>query len=589
MTDTELAQQFNVLLKQKDYKQAIEFVKKFASVEYKRKILNALKTAIIKEHNTGNIKDDDFYSFSEQFCKMGQLSVALELLAKIPNHPKKNVLEQIIKDIQDKRKKTTSTTEVAQVQSSFDSESSTKNSEVMPNSPVGSVGEPINISQPEAETTSQNSATGDMGKISPPLQSFSPPRPIPVPDDVPPLPLSENNNPVDALVKRKNRKEKVTKVASFFNWLIQFVSSILGIIGFVLQFIIANPPIATAATIAVGAVIGVTVAGVIVTNNANEPTINTSQEFIGTIEKSEEVYKHTIVVNAGNHYFFQPLNGTKDQLTWRLTDPNKVEIFNDAYKPRHLILDTTGNYTLELKPVGEFVGQYAFKAWALKYDQTTIAINESISSDKGNDLGDIELPGDQDIYLINVKAGQKLFIEPQNGSGAVYGYDGLVWKFYDPDGIQLFENNFTKATLTAKKEGDYRLQIYASGLFTSKYGFTIWEVLDDVYDKMTVGTTISSSTAENIGHIEQPSDQDVYIFSVTIGQELDFQTINGQGWFSVNYDGLIWKLYDPDGSLLVDNNYKSFSITAEKEGLYKLVVNGSNFFTEKYSFSIKEK
>src|SRR5919109_1229764 len=149
----------------------------------------------------------------------------------------------------------------------------------------------------------------------------------------------------------------------------------------------------------------------------------------------------------------------------------------------------------------------------------TISIGSTVSN--GNPqpgAGNIENPGDPDIYSFTGTAGQHVYFDgnPLGGSSGA-----VRWTLRDPSNNVIFQNLFItgdggRETLPAT--GTYTITTHADLSNTGTYNFRITESFDQSFG-INIGDTVQNGQpAAGAGNIENAGDRDIYTFTAVAGQ-----------------------------------------------------------------------
>ena len=143
-------------------------------------------------------------------------------------------------------------------------------------------------------------------------------------------------------------------------------------------------------------------------------------------------------------------------------------------------------------------------------------------------LGKISLPGESDEFSFSGSAGQRIYIDPLQYSGAAGN-----WKFdiQSPSGQNISTGDLNSNRIFDLQEtGNYRIVTSALGDTTGSYGFSVIDV--GLVPAIPFDTTIK-------GTLSPGSEDDVFRFTGSKGQKLYFDN-------KTNSSGFNWILYSTD-------------------------------------------
>lgn len=195
-------------------------------------------------------------------------------------------------------------------------------------------------------------------------------------------------------------------------------------------------------------------------------------------------------------------------------------------------------------------GIYQFQLWDVPApEHFTIAIGDIISdSVPAMGAGNIESPGVRDIYHFTASAGARVFFDLQNHSGIPF----VGWRLTDERNTVIFDNclGCTSGGIQSLTQGGaYTLTFGADldpGMGT--YRFQLWDVPVAQEFTINIGETVADGTpAVGAGNIESPGASDIYHFTATAGQRVEFLLENHAGIPFVD-----WQLIDAAGTVLFD-------------------------------------
>lgn len=200
----------------------------------------------------------------------------------------------------------------------------------------------------------------------------------------------------------------------------------------------------------------------------------------------------------------------------------------------------------------------------VRNDANTLSLN-------GSNTGAIGIANDVDWWKVTTTSDGKVDLTLAVSNG-LYCY----FQLYDNDGTTLLESSYTSGTKTISQDGlapgTYYIYIYA---FTAGQlpAYTISNVLNtialandpepnDVYTQASVFALNGSVTGHMGYYYNGVSDvSDWWKVTTTGNGKLDLQMISDNGQY------IYWKLYDGDGTTLLNSNYTSGTKTYSTDGL----------------------
>lgn len=330
----------------------------------------------------------------------------------------------------------------------------------------------------------------------------------------------------------------------------------------------------------------------------------------GNIEALGNVDQYTFNGTAGQKLFFDELSFGCNVPNWVLTGPTGV-VFNDVRLSQdcsggdkgHITLPDTGAYTLSVQAGPEtptFTGVYSFAVYLLPApDAFALTLNAPVSNGvPGAGAGNIEIPGDSDVYTFAGAAGQKLFFDEVSVNCEVPS-----WTLAGPGGTVFSDSRLSQncgggdfGHVTLPSNGMYTLTVAGSASidldFVGTYAFTVYSVETPAPVALAFDSIVSNGVPiAGAGNIEKPGASDVYTFAGAAGQELFFDEL------SINCDVPGWTLVGPSGTVFNDTRLSQNcgggdvgNITLPAAGLYTLTVSGNPSvdldFVGTYSFAV---
>ena len=185
-------------------------------------------------------------------------------------------------------------------------------------------------------------------------------------------------------------------------------------------------------------------------------------------------------------------------------------------------------------------------------------------------LGKISLPGESDEFSFSGSAGQRIYIDPLQYSGAAGNW---TFDIISPSGQNISTGGLNSNRIFDLKEtGNYRIVTSALGDTTGSYGFSVIDV--GLVPAIPFDTTIK-------GTLTPGSEDDVFRFTGSKGQKLYFDKESSSG-------SLDWVLYTADNKTAISNSFEDMELYLPSDGEYLLALQGKSSFTSTvdYSFEI---
>ena len=284
----------------------------------------------------------------------------------------------------------------------------------------------------------------------------------------------------------------------------------------------------------------------------------------------KDVYTFSAAPNQQVFFQVKSYNKGMDYIKLKLVDADDTVVF-DEYLVSPVGVQTLqlgGEYTLI---VGEdrdpASGAYEVRLYNVpSANEFAITLGDRVAIEDGAPAagaGVIESPGVKDVYTFSATKNQQVFFQlPKYATGMEY----LKWKLVDADDTVVFDEYLVSpvGVQTLQLGGEYTLIVGEDrDPATGAYQLRLY----NVPPADTFATEIGAAFA---GTIESPGAKDVYTFSATPGQRVDFQIKQK----STNMDYINWKLVDANDAVVFDNYLASTSgvQTLELGGEYTLTV-----------------
>jgi hypothetical protein len=214
-------------------------------------------------------------------------------------------------------------------------------------------------------------------------------------------------------------------------------------------------------------------------------------------------------------------------------------------------------------------------------DQFVISIGDTVSDgEPGPGAGNIEGPGEVDIYNFDAAAGQKVIFDWLSGTNTMIG-----WQLQAPDSTILFDSVLQDWQVDLSQTGTYTLTVEGnnSNLF-GIYSFKLLAVPAPQQFNINIGDTVSDGVPNSgAGNIEMPGAVDIYTFTATTGQEVIFDWLSGSNVF------INWRLQAPDDTVLFNSHLLDYQVLLSQTGTYTLTLQGRGIDdVDLYSFRLVE-
>ncbi|MEZ4869087.1 MAG: Ig-like domain-containing protein [Caldilineaceae bacterium] len=231
---------------------------------------------------------------------------------------------------------------------------------------------------------------------------------------------------------------------------------------------------------------------------------------------------------------------------WQATDATGAVLFNTCLgcgDPGVQMLTVGGSYTITVgNDRGDGTGAYQFQIWNVPAPQVfNINVGDVVADGApGAGAGNIETPGVRDIYHFSASAGQQIYFDVQQAINA-------NWQATDATGAVLFNTCLgcgDPGAQTLTVGGTYTITVGNDrGDGTGAYQFQIWNVPAAQVFTIAIGDTVSDGVpSAGAGNIETPGVKDIYHFTATAGQQVNFDV---QQAISAN-----WQLTDAGGTVI---------------------------------------
>lgn len=224
-----------------------------------------------------------------------------------------------------------------------------------------------------------------------------------------------------------------------------------------------------------------------------------------------------------------------------------------------ITLPGDGNYLLVVEGSNTSSNvNYSFRLNEPEFTTTSLILGTTVNSNIGT-------PGEEDFYVFEGTAGQRLYFDGITGNFSV--------QFLSPSGQSLFFNNTDndQAPFSLIESGTYRLRIDGSGATTGNYDFRL-------FDTATAPTLNFGVTNE--GTLNPGTTSQLFKFQGSANQTISLENLGSQSSGA-------YLLYGPGNQLLISRSLtQNFELTLPGEGQYTLILDGSSNNPVNYRFRI---
>ncbi len=303
-----------------------------------------------------------------------------------------------------------------------------------------------------------------------------------------------------------------------------------------------------------------------------------------------DVYELTLV--AGQRVLFDNLENSNISLRWRAFDPSGEQVFSagigSTAGPFEITPELAGTWEIVVDDNADAIGTYSFTVWDTRVDGPFAIDYEDVVAPgvPGSGAGEIEEPGDRDIYLIDVDAGDLVFFDSLDASNA-----SLRWRAFDASGEQVFSagifSHFGPVEVQPDQAGTWEIVVDDNVDAVGTYSFTVWESDVDGPYPIELEVAVSPGVpAAGAGEIEEPGDEDRYELEVEAGQRLFFDNLDASN------ASLRWRGFDANGEQVFSAGIFSqpgpILVEPDQAGTWEIVVDDNVDVTGTYSFIVWE-
>jgi len=281
---------------------------------------------------------------------------------------------------------------------------------------------------------------------------------------------------------------------------------------------------------------------------------------------------------------------------WQLLGPGNQQILSTHFfsgDPGLVYLNQAGDYQMIVGGnIASGTGSYSIHLQPVPANEEfTIQPGELISLDQpGEGAGNIGVPGAQDVYRIELSAGQSVFVESLQADRDL-GF--LSWRMESPEGEVIFEECLRckdPGLFVIAEAGVYQIVVGGSQhAGTGNYAFRIWEVpLPEQFDKGGEGFVVMPDSVDTgEGVLGVPGEVDTFLIHSDRSESWHFRPTHGTG-----SPTLMWRLKDPKGNVLFDAPLRPASsfaqfMTIQQKGVFQLECYHSSSTKAHYGFELE--
>ena len=281
---------------------------------------------------------------------------------------------------------------------------------------------------------------------------------------------------------------------------------------------------------------------------------------------------------------------------WQLSGPENRQILSTYFfsgDPGLVYLNQAGDYKMIVGGnIESGTGSYSIHLQPVPANEEfSIQPGDLISPHQpGEGAGNIGVPGAQDVYRIEVSAGQSVFVESLQADRDL-GF--LSWRMESPEGEVIFEECLRckdPGLFVLAQAGVYQITVGGSQhAGTGNYAFRIWEVpLPEQFDKGHVGFVVTPDSSDSLeGVLGVPGEVDTFLIHADRLETWHFRPTHGTG-----SPTLMWRLKDPEGNVLFDAPLRPASsfaqfMTIRQKGIFLLECYHSSSTKAHYGFELE--
>lgn len=304
----------------------------------------------------------------------------------------------------------------------------------------------------------------------------------------------------------------------------------------------------------------------------------------GEIETPGVEDMYNFEVEAGQMLYFDGIESNSN-IKWNVygADEKLNTLDYDVSRDiETLTFETAGTYTVRIWGYEDTVGNYIFQIW----DVPSVDMLELFLFDDTQDgvigigQGEIETPGVQDEYMLDVEAGQTFYFD------GIESDRNIKWNVFNEDDEKLNSLDYDVSrdieTLSFENTGTYTIRIWGHEATIGSYAFQIWDVPPPDEFLLSVSDNVSDVGQ---GEIETPGVEDRYNFEVEAGRMLYFDGVQSD-------PNIKWNVFDSEGEKLngldFDVNRDIEALTFETAGIYTIRIWGHEDATGSYKFEVRQ-
>jgi hypothetical protein len=209
--------------------------------------------------------------------------------------------------------------------------------------------------------------------------------------------------------------------------------------------------------------------------------LNLPEEGAGEIivPGAQDIYRFS--VEAGDEVYIEVLNAEPSLgfMPWRLENAQGELVYDQCLRcsnPGKISFQESGEFKIL---VGGFrhggTGSYGFRLWKVPPSEMVdigVGVLSVAPGIPKNGSGNLDAPGEADIFVIQGEPGQTWYFRPTLASGS----PNLMWRLKKPDGLFLFDAPFRVSNshehfFNVRQQGAYELEVYQTSMTKAQYGF----------------------------------------------------------------------------------------------------------------------
>ncbi len=309
----------------------------------------------------------------------------------------------------------------------------------------------------------------------------------------------------------------------------------------------------------------------------------------GEIEQPGSVDVYLLDLVAGDLVYFDEISGGCS-LRWSCEAPDGTMLFSNNTScitdPGLFEIGLTGTYEIRVDGNQSAVGTYSFQVWSVPpSDVFEIGLDEVVSQGSpGPGAGEIEQPGVEDVYILEVDAPVLVYFDELAGGCSIH------WTCEAPDGTSLFNDAAMCITdpgeVLLDQVGEYVIRVWGNQSTTGTYSFEVVTVAPvDAFVIDLEQVVADGNPGPGAGNIEQPGSVDQYSFTLAQPTLVYFDELAGSC-------SIHWTCESPSGVVTFNDIAMCTTdpglILLDEPGDYTCSVTGSQSAVGTYSFTIWE-